>query len=396
MARASRRPGRRWRPGIVPSRNVNWENQARSGVVGEHPIRERGAGVIDAEEEHGVHPLEQRRDGAVAWQPCCGRTRSAQSPCESSTYVHKPGALSKCRTGARADGRTRTCSRMGNTDRICVARRRASPGQSRWPRSSSWRCPAPTRRRARAANSAHEITFWASADRVASLTDAPLDALRGHGGRRVHDGDAQFLDRRLWTDDPNAELEPGGEIRHASAQIRDSRIVQRAAARGIDLYLGFFAANATQRLDPVLRTGSTTRAGRARPRRWAASPAAARMLGFRGIAIDQELYGGQARWTWNYPGNTHTEAEVRSQGQAARPPGDDGDPGRLPRGRDRYLQLHAEGLVERIPLRGDRQPPLSPARRRTDTFAPRVDIDFWDGMTSVEGYSAIRQWNFVF
>ena len=24
-------PGRRWRPGIVPSRNVNWENQARSG-----------------------------------------------------------------------------------------------------------------------------------------------------------------------------------------------------------------------------------------------------------------------------------------------------------------------------------------------------------------------------
>ena len=32
----------------------------------------------------------------------------------------------------------------------------------------------------------------------------------------------------------------------------------------------------------------------------------------------------------------------------------------------------------------------------TDPFGPRVDIDFWDGMTSVEGYSAIRQWNSVF
>ena len=31
-----------------------------------------------------------------------------------------------------------------------------------------------------------------------------------------------------------------------------------------------------------------------------------------------------------------------------------------------------------------------------DKFAPRVDLDFWDGMTSVKGYSAIRQWNNVF
>ena len=37
-----------------------------------------------------------------------------------------------------------------------------------------------------------------------------------------------------------------------------------------------------------------------------------------------------------------------------------------------------------------------PGAPTTDAFAPRVDIDFWDGMTSVEGYSAIRQWNSVF
>ena len=29
-------------------------------------------------------------------------------------------------------------------------------------------------------------------------------------------------------------------------------------------------------------------------------------------------------------------------------------------------------------------------------YAPRVDLDWWNGMTSVEGYGAIRQWNSVF
>ena len=177
-------------------------------------------------------------------------------------------------------------------------------------------------------------------------------------------------------------------------QIRDSRIVQRAAARGIDLYLGFFAANAANDSTPYADWFDDE--GWARTaEKMGGLAGAARMLGFRGIAIDQELYGGKARWTWNYPGNTHTEAAGPRQGQAARPPGDDGDPGRLPRGRDRDLQLHAEGLVARVGLRNDGQPPLS-GRAETDTFGPRVDIDFWDGMTSVEGYSAIRQWNSVF
>jgi len=34
--------------------------------------------------------------------------------------------------------------------------------------------------------------------------------------------------------------------------------------------------------------------------------------------------------------------------------------------------------------------------KNLDKYAPRVDLDLWDGMTSVEGYSAIRQWNNVF
>ncbi len=45
---------------------------------------------------------------------------------------------------------------------------------------------------------------------------------------------------------------------------------------------------------------------------------AAKLLGFAGLAFDQELYPQtgnveQASWGWDYPGNTHTEAEVRAE-----------------------------------------------------------------------------------
>ena len=122
---------------------------------------------------------------------------------------------------------------------------------------------------------------------------------------------------------------------------------------------------------------------------------AARMLGFRGIAIDQELYGGKARWTWNYPGNTHTEAAVRAKakqrGRQAMTAILDGFPG-VEIGIYNFMQRDSwlEWVYEKT---GSRPYPGAPS---TDTFGPRVDIDFWDGMTSVEGYSAIRQWNSVF
>ena len=52
--------------------------------------------------------------------------------------------------------------------------------------------------------------------------------------------------------------------------------------------------------------------------------AAAELLGFDGLAFDQELYGQRdqvatATWEWGYPGNTHSEDEVR---EAARQRGE--------------------------------------------------------------------------
>ena len=241
-----------------------------------------------------------------------------------------------------------------------------------------------------AANSAHELTFWAGFDQVVNLSDAHLDGFADMGvGAFVMQ--TKFLTDG-WTDNPSANLRAGKYA--MQRQIRDSRIAQRAAARGIDLYLGFFAASAANNSTPYFDWFDD--AG------WARTTAkmgdfagAARMLGFRGIAIDQELYGGKARWTWNYPGNTHTQAQVRAKakqrGRQAMAAILDGFPG-VEIGVYNFMQKDSwlEWVYETT---GSRPYPGAPT---TDTFAPRVDIDFWDGMTSVEGYSAIRQWNSVF
>ncbi len=55
--------------------------------------------------------------------------------------------------------------------------------------------------------------------------------------------------------------------------------------------------------------------------------AAAKLLGFAGIAFDQEMYpqkgGAQtATWEWDYPGNTHSEARGARAGPPARGRGD--------------------------------------------------------------------------
>ena len=245
-----------------------------------------------------------------------------------------------------------------------------------------------------AANSAHEMTFWTGFDQVVNLTDPQLDAFADMGvGAFVMQ--TQFLTDG-WTDDPDARLNREGKYA-MQREIRDSRIVQRAAARGIDLYLGFFAVNTANTANQSTPWADWfDDAGWARTaEKMGGLAGAARTLGFRGIAIDQELYGGKGRWTWNYPGNTHTEAEVRAKakqrGRQAMTAILQGFPG-VEIGIYNFMQKDSwnELLYE---TNGTRPYPGAPS---TDTFAPRVDIDFWDGMTSVEGYSAIRQWNFIF
>ena len=169
-------------------------------MISEHPVHDGGAGVVDAEQEHGVHPRNNdARSRGLAAADAPG-TRPAQAPAKPRTYVHNHAGPVRA-GGRRADGRARTCPPTGKTDRIrAAAERRASLARSRWPRSSWSALPGAARAQA-ATNSAHEITFWADFDQVATLSDAQLDGFAdmGVGAFVMSTG---YLIAAEWTDDP--------------------------------------------------------------------------------------------------------------------------------------------------------------------------------------------------
>ena len=117
------------------------------------------------------------------------------------------------------------------------------------------------------------------------------------------------------------------------------------------------------------------------------------MLGFAGLAFDGELYGQQdgatATWTWDYPGNSHAEtavrAKVRERGAqmmtaivGSFPSAEivDYDDSHFPEGWEELVQAKVNGT--------------------RNANADSVQINFWDGMTSVEGYGPIRLMDAVF
>src|SRR6185437_9807306 len=102
--------------------------------------------------------------------------------------------------------------------------------------------------------------------------------------------------------------------------IRDTKIVSRAAARGIKLWLGVGMSNYYNSTTPFGdwfddATWSNTVLPQA-----ANLAGAAKLLGFAGVAFDEEQYrskaGTNGTWAWNFAGNTHTEVAVRAQAKA--------------------------------------------------------------------------------
>jgi len=242
---------------------------------------------------------------------------------------------------------------------------------------------------------ADRLILWVSCEHdVLPLTDSQLDAWKARGvdgfvcmtGRLRGLGGAQEF-----TGDPGASL--AGASHALQRSLRDTRIVERARARGMKLYLGVYLANYYNDATPLAE--------------WFDDPgwrndvlpnmrnlaAAAKLLGFAGLALDQELYRSRtgattATWAWDYPGNTRSEAAVRAQ---ARKRGAelmgailDGFPGAefgvhqalFPTGWREFIQEDVNGAV--------------------NALAPRLDIDFWDGMTSIDGYGAIRFFDSIF
>jgi hypothetical protein len=155
------------------------------------------------------------------------------------------------------------------------------------------------------------------------------------------------------------------------------------------LYLGFYAANNFNRLTPFVDWFED--------RRWSREvlpsvrhlAAAARRLGFAGLAVDQELYTDpNASWDWNYAGHDRSESQVRAKvkqrGVELMTAMLEGFPGLQLMAYDTKLPGSWLELVkERI-------------NNLSDAYGDNVQIDLWDGLSSVRGYRAIRWMDAIF
>lgn len=237
-------------------------------------------------------------------------------------------------------------------------------------------------------NSADRMIFWISHKEFAPMTDAQLQEWKGRGV----DG---FVSVVQWfrgmggsqdfTGDASASLQ--GDQYAYQRQLRDSKILERMKALGMKAYLGVYLANQTG--------GSTPLKDWFDDGAWSAQvlpklrdlAGAAKLLGFAGLALDQELYpqtgnAQKASWSAGYAGNTHPEGETRSKV--------------FQRGRQMMATiLEAFPDVEIVDYNA--QFPESweelvqeQANGIKDAMAGSVSIDLWNGMTSVPGYKAIR------
>lgn len=236
-------------------------------------------------------------------------------------------------------------------------------------------------------DSAHRLHFWTGCGAVAELSQAELDRWIELGvdgfvcsmGRLASTGGQHAFDA-----DPAADL--SDDSYSLQRALESSAAVRMARAGRLTLYLGFYASNAYNRRTPFEEWfDDEAWAGELLPALGELA-GVARSLGFAGVAIDQELYPApedtEATWVWDYPGNERSEEEVRAQAA------------------ERGRQL-METLLEAFPgieLVGyDTDLPEAWAARvqevangRENAYESDVKIDFWDGLSSVPGYSAIR------
>ncbi len=246
---------------------------------------------------------------------------------------------------------------------------------------------ASTGPQAAAPDSGNRLIFWTSCGDIAALSRQALEHYveLGIDGFVCSTGRPQSSGgEHAWNADPDADLSGGGFS--LQRRLRSSAAVRMAKGGQLKLYLGFHASNALNTRTPFEDWFEDEAwSGRLLPalRELAG---AARMLGFAGVAIDQELYlqppNTDATWEWNYPGNHRSEDEVRA------------------RVADRGRQLMTT-LLEGFPglevVAYDTEIPESWSEKvqevlndQPDAFEDDVRIDFWDGMSSVLGYSAIH------
>jgi hypothetical protein len=236
-------------------------------------------------------------------------------------------------------------------------------------------------------NSADRLLFWIDVRQLQAMTDADLDTWRSRGV----DGfvaSAQWLagmGSNYWfTADPKADL---SDARYAlQRSLRDSKVVDRAKARGMKLYLGFNLAGYDNLVTPLADWFDDAGWNQRVLPRVAELTGAARLLGFSGLAFDQELYpqeGGVSTASWNlgYRGNTHSLDETR----------------RMVTARGKQLMATIVGQFPDVELQvyGSMFPEgwdelVQQKINGMKSYEESAQLPFWDGITSVEGYRAIR------
>jgi hypothetical protein len=237
-------------------------------------------------------------------------------------------------------------------------------------------------------NSADGLIFWIDHREFSPLSDAELRQWKDRGV----DGFVSVVQwlkglggAQDYTGDPNASL--AGDAYAYQRQLRDSRVVERANQLGMKNYMGFYFANQTGGTTPLrdwFDDGGWSGTVLPRIRDLAA---AAKQLGFAGLAFDQELYpqadnAQKASWSVGYIGNSRPESEVRNKIKQ--------------RGREimttilevfpdveivSYAAQFPESWEELVQEQANKIP---------NAMASNGLIDLWNGLTSVPGYKAIR------
>jgi hypothetical protein len=237
-------------------------------------------------------------------------------------------------------------------------------------------------------DSATRLIVWHECDELVELTDAELDVWRqrGVGGFACNFGWLRGMGgAHAFSADPDAQL--SGPSYALQRRFRDSDVVGRLRKRGMKAYLGFYLANYWNRATPLMDWFDDGAWSRTVVPAVHDAAGAAHKLGFAGLAVDQELYGQEggvqtATWNWRYPGNKRSEQTVRQEARR--------------RGRE-VMRALVDGFPDLEMLAYDVHFPESwgeVVQEQTNGiragYRDRLDVDFWNGLTSVEGYGALR------
>jgi hypothetical protein len=236
-------------------------------------------------------------------------------------------------------------------------------------------------------SAANRMVMWVRITDLLSMSQAQLEQWK-------NEGVGGFVASVTWlpgmggnqefTGDPSTDL--SSSQYSLEDQIKSSNIVSEAHALGMKMYLGFDLVNYYNTATPLADWFNDSAWSNTVIPSVAGLAGAAHLLGFDGIAMDGELYAQEgdvysATWAWNYPGNTHTEQETRDEATL--------------RGRQlmeailqAFPDVQIADFAASFPNTWDAYV-FDQNHNSENAYQANLDINFWNGMTSVDGYSGI-------